>query len=47
MVPTEDAAITFRIPVRPEAGLLVLFMQLKYELIFARYNFFQFLTFKA
>jgi acetyl-CoA synthetase len=42
MVPTEDAAITFLIPACLPDKLLALFMGLKYELIFSRYNFFLF-----
>ena len=40
MVPTDDAAMTCCILDRLGDGLLVLFMRLKYELIFARCNFF-------
>ena len=40
MVPTEEAAMTCCILDRLGDGLLVLFMRLKYELIFARCNFF-------
>ena len=40
MVPTDEAAMTCCILDRLGDGLLVLFMRLKYELIFARCNFF-------